>query len=647
MKATDVAAFLVANQGAFEIGVEAVEAFLQRTAIRGTAPAVVAEVTRLQRVYQITQDNASMATLLEHGLNSAYAVTRYDAAGFVRAFAGALGGDAAAQQIHARAKQVHNAVLNVALSYLLARQAPVLGGGAPVHVPYSPPQPNPAYPVIACPSLESLFGSLDFCDCVDCRSVLSPAAYLVDLLHNIDIAAPSPGFQNPQAALFQRRPDLQYLPLTCENTNTALPYIDLVNETLEFFVANNLSLANFQGYDAGPTLTSAELIASPQNVDDAAFAVLAGVFFPSPLPFDRPLALLRRHLAAIGITLRDAMATLRASDAIERGTAAFGWRDILMEQLGISRDEYRVFTDGSLKLQGVYGYPALTDATVLATLQTISLQDFSRRTRVAYVDLFAVFATRFVNPNAALIPRLQRLNVPFAALQTLKNGASDPTVVATFKAMLPAGLDARDYGGTTATDVDAVVAWVTNAANYVRIMTIITTINPNDATDQCSAAELQFRYANPDNTANTLSAADFVKVIRFIRLWQKLGLTIPQTDAILAALYPPADLPTGGNDVTNLSLLDAGFLVLLPRLGVLMQVAGMLELSVTTALLPLLACWAPIDTTGTQSLYAGMFLSPALAVPDDDFADDGYGNFLQNFPSRSSVTRRRCAPPSI
>ena len=38
---------------------------------------------------------------------------------------------------------------------------------------------------------------------------------------------------------------IQHLPLSCENTNTPLPYIDLVNETLEYYVTNNLSLADY------------------------------------------------------------------------------------------------------------------------------------------------------------------------------------------------------------------------------------------------------------------------------------------------------------------------------------------------------------------------------------------------------------------
>ena len=92
--------------------------------------------------------------------------------------------------------------------------------------------------VIAYPTLEGLFGSMDFCACDECRSILSPAAYLVDLLNFVDQPATPAGTENPQIVLLERRPDLQYLPLTCENTNTALPYIDVVNETLEYFVAN-------------------------------------------------------------------------------------------------------------------------------------------------------------------------------------------------------------------------------------------------------------------------------------------------------------------------------------------------------------------------------------------------------------------------
>ena len=48
----------------------------------------------------------------------------------------------------------------------------------------------------------------------------------------------------PFSVLAARRPDLPNLKLSCENTNTALPYIDVVNEILEYFTANSKLDAN-------------------------------------------------------------------------------------------------------------------------------------------------------------------------------------------------------------------------------------------------------------------------------------------------------------------------------------------------------------------------------------------------------------------
>jgi hypothetical protein len=80
------------------------------------------------------------------------------------------------------------------------------------------------------PNLETLFGSLSYCECEHCRSVYSPAAYFVDLLHWLE--APEEDLKKselknakgPIHALLTRRPDLANIALTCENTNTTLPY---------------------------------------------------------------------------------------------------------------------------------------------------------------------------------------------------------------------------------------------------------------------------------------------------------------------------------------------------------------------------------------------------------------------------------------
>jgi hypothetical protein len=79
-------------------------------------------------------------------------------------------------------------------------------------------------------SLATLFGSQDFCATDDCTSILSPAAYLCDLL--LWLRNHPQGTQTALDILDIRRPDIRHLLLNCPNTDTELPYIDLVNELL-------------------------------------------------------------------------------------------------------------------------------------------------------------------------------------------------------------------------------------------------------------------------------------------------------------------------------------------------------------------------------------------------------------------------------
>ena len=79
-------------------------------------------------------------------------------------------------------------------------------------------------------SLATLFGSQDYCATDDCTSVLSPAAYLCDLL--LWLRNHPQGGQTALDVLDSRRPDIRHLLLNCPNTDTELPYVDLVNELL-------------------------------------------------------------------------------------------------------------------------------------------------------------------------------------------------------------------------------------------------------------------------------------------------------------------------------------------------------------------------------------------------------------------------------
>ncbi|HEY9876239.1 MAG TPA: Tc toxin subunit A, partial [Candidatus Obscuribacterales bacterium] len=81
------------------------------------------------------------------------------------------------------------------------------------------------------PSYEEIFGTLDFKRGDEARSVLSSAAYLVDLLQLLD--------DNLKTNFHQRRSDIKNLLMNQDNTFTSIPYLNIVNEVLETQVGDN------------------------------------------------------------------------------------------------------------------------------------------------------------------------------------------------------------------------------------------------------------------------------------------------------------------------------------------------------------------------------------------------------------------------
>lgn len=135
------------------------------------------------------------------------------------------------------------------------------------------------------PNLKSLFKLTDTCACEHCRSVYSPAAYLVEILQFLDKRSVTDLTVTPHVTtnlakdvLFERRPDLGEIDLGCENANTPVPYIDLVCELLEEAVVpdaginytGNLSdgADTLKGNISNPLLTA--LVAAGMPVTDQA-----------------------------------------------------------------------------------------------------------------------------------------------------------------------------------------------------------------------------------------------------------------------------------------------------------------------------------------------------------------------------------------
>ena len=98
------------------------------------------------------------------------------------------------------------------------------------------------------PGYQDLFGDLAFCDCEWCQSIYSPAAYFVDLMQFIEKYVLKKHFTtsntNHVLNLEVRRPDLWTLPITCENTDTLVPYLVIINEIIESYIAKKKDFSN-------------------------------------------------------------------------------------------------------------------------------------------------------------------------------------------------------------------------------------------------------------------------------------------------------------------------------------------------------------------------------------------------------------------
>lgn len=138
------------------------------------------------------------------------------------------------------------------------------------------------------PNLATLFGSQDFCRCKHCRSIYSPAAYLVDVLQFLSKAdANTSGFNTALDVLFDRRPDLCQIELNCENTNTSLPYIDLINEIFENAVYRQTTGSTPAYSEYQTTGATEELLAHPEHIRIKVYDnTLKTSVYPWSLPFD-------------------------------------------------------------------------------------------------------------------------------------------------------------------------------------------------------------------------------------------------------------------------------------------------------------------------------------------------------------------------
>lgn len=322
---TNVNNFLKNIPDTFNIKTTSVyHAFKYENAFEGIAPElqdkIKAELKSLQRVLALSPAPEVVSVLMKANVTTSLLISDMPEDQFVQSFSKQLGanGETVARQVHVNAvnARIRNEQALISLKELkegtgisMVDKAMRNGFDENGSLHNKLIENNLSW--------DLLFGDAYFCECDECTSVYSAAAYFVDLLqylrnNNLDPAKPSDPtniYDTPLQKLFNRRPDLMCLQLTCKNTSTILPYVDLVNEVMESYVAFKRTLS----FNVTKDETSGELMSQPQHTEDAAYKILQDAVYPFALPYHQPVDAARIYLNSLGTSRYELINTFRSA----------------------------------------------------------------------------------------------------------------------------------------------------------------------------------------------------------------------------------------------------------------------------------------------------------------------------------------------
>lgn len=514
--------FLTNQPEAFNLKTTSVyEAFKHENAFKDITEAskedIILNVKALQRVVALSPTPEVMPILMKTNMTSAYRIGEMPEKQFIKSFSPEFGenGEMVAKQLHTNAinsrirneqalialKEMHQGTgvdfIDKSLHKVEDYQSMTRSTNETILREYS--IESRMYDTLQKNNLswDTLFGSADFCECGECNSVYSAAAYFVELLqylrnNNLDPAQtgtpleikldPRDISDTPLEKLFKRRPDLGCLQLTCKNTNTILPYIDLVNEVMENYIVFHHTKP-FNVTDE----TTGELLAQPQNTEYEAYCILHKAVYPFTLPYHQPIDVSRVYLEHLETSRHELIDTFRSvrkektapvseeNSESEASAESFTEeenneldhlhthyidRAVDAEYLHMTQEEYVILTKeafvskeywnkqckeehteqeyldkiGVKPVHEYYGYasePDLLDTDESTSKGLTFVKDqFLRRTGISYIDFVELLKTQCINPNipqGKALTIMESIQFSYRYLQTLvDHGASSP-----------------------------------------------------------------------------------------------------------------------------------------------------------------------------------------------------------------------------
>lgn len=379
----------------FDYSNSSIPAALDQAQVSGEArkslETTLKSLRRLYRIAPLEHKFPVLEALYAGGVTSSKAITAQGSAQFIDLYAPALGGADIAAHVYNQAATVTAVSTNVLTGFsdlFNASSVYAIGGGVPIS------QPDKQGDLVL-PSYQDLFGSQSFCECVHCSSVYSPAAYFVDLLEYLRqslvtkkiggteyvtiVENGEPVNKTGLDVLFARRPDLGEIRLDCKNTDTVLPYIDLVNEIFERTVVGEMDSSSNQ-----TTWIEQDLKANPEHVLNGAYDTLADTVYPLSLPFRLWNVEAEHYLHHLGVSRWQLMETIAGLP----GAGSADFEQVSFEYLGLTATDVKIVTgapeySGDLEaVRQMWGYDSDGWRSALA-----GVPEFLKRSGLTYSEL--------------------------------------------------------------------------------------------------------------------------------------------------------------------------------------------------------------------------------------------------------------------
>ncbi len=396
MKSTPINGFLSQNPD-FDFASETVRERLGE-------PASAAETERLEQLQAAESlfhvlpddDRYGKFKLLNAAFDDSSAIAATSKSQFRLGFAESLGGVAIADSVYSQAR--HLQAKNVALNANLQ----ILTSTVDSNKLTNPAAASGSQKVSSFPTMDALFGDVSAIACDHCQSATSPSAYLVDLLTYLQRATDDDG--NDGLALLRgklgviedfRRPDIELLELSCENSDTLVPCIDLLLEVFENAVTKQMD-------NVHQTVLSAEEIAArPEHTNFVAYERVVAAVYPWILPFNIDLQTSRAYLQQLGLPRHRLLTDLHkiADTQLAIGLAAAEYLGLSpLQTIIVSTPADKVPTLTTEKALGLYW--GLLPAETLDDLK--ELEFILRKSGLDQETFEAVLAAEFVNPGGSV-----------------------------------------------------------------------------------------------------------------------------------------------------------------------------------------------------------------------------------------------------